>query len=336
VGGYKGTSGGSVPCPTGTTTTTPGTGAIDSRACDNLTPGYFYTGAAGVSPAQINRDNVQVCTKGFTCDGATAITTLSAVTGRTACPAGTTTLTAAITNIDATFCKILLPTWYHNGQATDVTTSTIKQCPMNGYCPGSCASGTCVEETYSDAATAGITSCPGYTCAPATVAGDPAVCSAQSTAPIGGSGTTADKQSSVSGCNNLDAGWYYNPGATKLISDTTIVKCPVDKWCDGSATITLLSAVTGITGTCPTAGTTSPEGSDEAEDCYLVAGYYYTGIGSVLNENTVLPCKPGPYFCDAPSSGAFTLNGGEQGLSACDAGKTCMLGTDCTETGDCS
>jgi hypothetical protein len=332
VGGYKGISGGSVPCPTGTTTTTAGITAVDSTACDDLTPGYYYTGVEGIAPAQINSDNVLVCTKGYTCDGNTAISALSTVTGRTACPSGTTTAAAAITNVDATDCKILLPSWYHTGQAVTVTTNTIKECAANGYCPGSCATGTCVEETYSASATAGIFPCPGYgsVCAAATTPGDPAVCSKVAT---GGSGTTVDKQTSINGCDNLDAGWYYDPtvGSANAISTSTIVTCPVDKWCDGTARITLLTAETGISGTCPTAGSTSVTGSSAAEDCTLVEGYYYTGIGSVLNDNTIQECKPGNYC----AGGAFTINGVEQGLTSCGLGKTCTAGALCKAVGDC-
>jgi hypothetical protein len=341
VGGYKGT-GGEVACPTGTTTTTAGNTAVDSTACNNLDPGYYYTGVAGIAPAQISSNNVLVCTKGFWCDGNTAITTLSLVTGRTTCVDGTTTASAAITNIAATDCTILLPTWYHNGFAAVVDATTIMSCAANGYCPGSCTTGTCIAETYSASATSGIINCPGYECVIATGSGLHAACTAQTTTtPNGGSGTTAGGQFSINGCINLDAGWYYDPGTTKQITQTgaspaTIKPCPADNWCDGTATITLLSASAGISGTCPTAGSTSPAGSDAAEDCVLVSGYYYTGIGGVLNQNTIQPCKPGAYFCDAPFSGAFTIDGTEQGLSACGAGTTCTLGTLCTQLINCT
>jgi hypothetical protein len=319
-----------VACPDGTHTTTAGTTAVDSTACDNLDPGYYYTGVPGVFPAQVNSANVLVCTKGYYCDGATAIDTAALTTekGRTQCTTGTTTAAAATTNIAAANCNTLLPKYYHTGADAAVTAQTIRLCPDNAYCPGGAGF------TYSATATSGISECPGYTCTKASATTSPAVCAAQTaTTPNGGSGTTAPAQSSVAGCDNLDAGFYYLPGVTKTISATTILPCPVDNWCDGSARITLLSATTGISGTCPTAGSTSPAGSDAAEDCVLEKGYYYTGIGGVLNDNTIQPCKPG-FYCDAPSSGDFTINTTPQGATACAASTTC-IGTSCQASSDC-
>jgi hypothetical protein len=301
-----------------------------------LRTGYYYTGTAGTFPNQLTNDNVLVCTKGYYCAGGASIDTAStSAQGRVQCQQGTTTASAAITNAAATDCTILLPTWHHNGQATDVDANTIIRCPANGYCPGSCASGTCTPETYTDTAPSGITECPGYTCDASTTAGTAASCTQDlARTPRGGAGTSTTPQSSVAGCDNLDAGYYYNPDSTKTISLTTIVECPADNWCDGSAKITLLSAITGISGTCPTAGSTSAAGSGAADDCTVEAGYYYTGIGGVLNDNTIQPCKPG-FYCPGLAATAFTITGGEQGANACAAGSTCT-GILCKLAGDCA
>uniref|UniRef100_A0A383VV89 Apple domain-containing protein n=1 Tax=Tetradesmus obliquus TaxID=3088 RepID=A0A383VV89_TETOB len=340
VGGYKYVSSavGEEDCPTGATTSvaTVGITAVDARACNTLVIGYYYTGTVGVAPDQLTNDNVLVCTKGYWCDGGATINTgSSADQGRTECTDGTTTVAEATTNNAATDCKILLPTWHHNGAATDVDATTVLPCPDNGYCPGSCATGTCIAETYLATAPVGVASCPGYSCDVGT-ANNPAVCTGQiTTTPNGGSGTTVAAQSSVSGCDNLDPGFYYLPGALKQIDATTILECPVDNWCDGSARITLLTATTGISGTCPTVGSTSAAGSNAAEDCYLLAGYYYTGIGGVLNDNTIQPCKPGNYCDPTATSGAFSISGGEQGLTACGAGTTCTSGASCDAAAKC-
>jgi hypothetical protein len=329
VGGYKGVSGGAEDCPTGTTGSGTKT-AIDSTACDNLATGYYYTGKPGVAPAQVNAANVLVCTKGYFCDGDVKIDGASLATpkGRTACPPGTTTAAEADTNIASSFCKILLPTWHHNGFSTEVTTDTIVQCPSNAYCPGSCRTGTCNPENYLDLAPVGIFACPGYSCSAATEGTNPAAC----TKVAGGAGTSADKQSTQNSCNNLDAGFYYKDDDSHLVSTSTIRTCPINQWCDGTATITSFAVNDfGISGSCP-AGSTSLAGSDAPGDCKLSAGYYYTGIGGVLSASTVQPCKPGNYCL---GGGFITVDTNEQGLSACGEGKTCTAGASCTLNTHC-
>ncbi|WIA09380.1 hypothetical protein OEZ85_008786 [Tetradesmus obliquus] len=334
VGGYTytGTAGaGSVDCPTGTLTSSPGvtgTSAVDSTACRNLQPGYYYSGTAGVAPTQLNSGNVLVCTKGYFCDGDEDIPSSpgNAEKGRTQCQTGTTTATAANTNTADTNCNILLPRYYFTGESTAVDTDTIKLCPDNAYCPGQTG------VSYSTVLV-GILECPGYTCTQGGTLGNPASCSA---AGAGGAGTSSDGQSSPKGCNKLDAGMYYNPvvGAASVPAlGTTILQCPPDKWCDGTAIITVYSAVTGISGTCPTDGSTSVAGSDGEDDCTLVAGWYYTGVGGVLNSNTIQPCKPGNVCIGTRTFVISTAN--EQGLTQCAGGLTCTKGVLCLTNADC-
>ncbi|WIA29466.1 hypothetical protein OEZ86_011967 [Tetradesmus obliquus] len=350
VGGYK-SNGGSRTCPAGTAGLGT-TAAVNALSC-KLIAGYYYTGVAGAPPHQLDTTNVLVCTKGYFCPGGATVVANTNVQGRTACQTGTTTeaastasaigtLTAdaalvATVNNEAADCNILLPGYFHNGLSTAVDGSTIKTCLANAYCPGSCPGGTCTTETYTTALS-GVRDCPGYDCTAATATPvAAAACAAQTTTPNGGSGTSSAGQSAPTGCDRLDPGWFYLPGALATqkepIEGTTIKPCEPDNWCAGTK-ITLFSTTTGISGTCPTLGSTSVAGSKTAEDCTVEEGYYYTGIGSVLNDNTIQPCKPG-YFCPGVAAGAFDIDGDEQGASPCTVAGTTCTGITCKRLSDC-
>lgn len=300
------------PCPDGATHAT--TGASASTACSDLDAGYYYTGVPGAPPAQLTNQNVLQCPKGFFCTGAVDITNVNDETGIEECTTGTTTV--GIGSVAAIGCTVLLPGWHHNGRAAAVVTAaTIVRCPANGFCPGG-------QVTYA-ATPRGIDPCPGYTCAQAAADGVGAGC-------IGaGAGTTTTPQTAISGCDNLDPGFYFTGAGP--ISATTVKACDAGDWCTGAARITL-QVETGVSGTCPP-GSDSPVGSDADEDCFLLAGYYFTGIGGVLNANTIQPCKPG-HYCNAPTGGAFAINGGETGATACPGTTTCT-GVTCIDSGSC-
>jgi hypothetical protein len=158
--------------------------------------------------------------------------------------------------------------------------------------------------------------------------------------------TSALSSSASSQCSDLLPSWYYTGAGP--ISDDTVVACPEDFFCDGSATITEATDNNPVgRAACPV-GSGSAASSDSRDDCLKVyPGYYFDGDGTCttgIQASGTCSYKK----CDLPTADAFCPGGNvAAGVFTADVGRTaCNFGTrtqcvvttagiDCTKSDDC-
>jgi hypothetical protein len=158
--------------------------------------------------------------------------------------------------------------------------------------------------------------------------------------------TSVASSDASSDCSDLLSGWFYTGAGP--ISDDTVVVCPEDFFCDGSAAITVATnKLPQGRAACPV-GSGSAASSDSRDDCLKVyPGYYFDGDASCTSGITasgVCSYKK----CDLPTGDSFCPGGDVPAATfTADVGRTpCTFGTrtvcvvttagiDCTKSDDC-
>jgi hypothetical protein len=126
-------------------------------------------------------------------------------------------------------------------------------------------------------------------------------------------------------CSDLRAGYWYT-GAGAIATDT-VVQCPEDFYCDGTATITV-GIPTGRTA-CPVgSGSTASTTSISIAACTKIyPGYYYDGDATCSSGIQATGSTCVYRVCDDPTKDAFCPGGAVTDVKL-DAGRTtCNFGT---------
>jgi hypothetical protein len=288
-------------CPDGTSSPA---GAKEINDCKILLAGFEYTPTT--TPSAIAAIDVKPCAADtYFADEREIDTATFAALPCLQCPEGTGVNAAEPGAKFVNDCTKVYEGYYYNAIIPgDISTTTVRPCPANKFCPGR----PLAENTIELGTPMVPTSCPPGT---KVVAGNvlgatnwwtdntDARAISTPTAPADTTRSGVDGARTVADCDTLVAGWWYDgPGD---ISTTTVKQCPVDKYCD-TEDVAIDPVLTDDTDTgspgikyCPT-GSGSALGSNDVNDCnQLKPGYYFAGNGNVVG-STILQCPVKSYW----------------------------------------
>jgi hypothetical protein len=311
---------GLIACPDGTSSTAvayPTPGPKEVNDCKRLLAGFEYTPSGSPAATAIAAADVKPCAADTYWGSEREINTGTfAALECTACPEGTG-VTAQTNDAEpgakvVNDCKKVYEGYWYNGIGSgDISTTTVRPCPANVFCPGWPRTATnivtlgtailptpCPDGTQVDAGTVkGTNWFADNTAARAVVTADPASADRSG---ANGARTMAD-------CNKQVAGWWYEaPGSgSTAISSSTVKRCLADTYCNtkGLSISPGTSTATVTTGQgvydCPT-GSGSAVGSKVINDCSrLKPGNYFTGgnvAGATPGPATIKQCPVKSYW----------------------------------------
>lgn len=311
---------GRITCPVGTRSTagvysSGNPGPSVAEHCTQLLPGYSYNVTGGV----IDLTTILKCPDDKYCEGVATLDLAVSYDG-VFCPAGSGVANPAYPAAGASTvneCTKLYAGYYYTGIGALISTTNVQACLADSYCPGYNPQTSGTPTTITIGTPIMPHACPaGTTVAAGTTKAD----SATRVSAYDGGMTIAD-------CDTLVAGWYYD--GTGAISNTTVKKCGVTKYCNTDGVAIVASTITSSANytDCPT-GVQVPAdkiGGKVADDCTeLQPTYYYDGTGAI-SSSSIKSCTTG-YWCGG--YGIISLaSSTPQGRVQCTSGTSSSAGS---------